>query len=489
MRNPGAFARYRFREQLFPTMHFRLAYDALREWRGERADVEYVRILHLAATTMEATVDSALSLLLEAGESFDYAEVQDLAEPKVPEAPVLTLSGQPDLKIYDRLLTVSLATAQVATWRLALHDTELAFADAAMTQTGTSPPSYRFQWDVMALAVDDHDLWDDGDAFTVSLLEAINLSATGVPTIDATPQVGETLNAAIAGITDGNGLDSVSYAYQWIAGGPNIDGTTGSSLTLTSSQEGQTIQVRVSFIDDDGFSETATSEATDAVAAAEQANNAPTGLPTISGTPQVEQTLTADTSNIDDGNGLTNVSYAYQWLAAGTAISGAIGSSYTLTANEQGNTIQVRVDFEDDAGNSESLTSVATDAVAAKPVPLTATFSNVPDSHSGSGEFTFDLAFSENFPLSYRTLRDHAFTEDDNGPVTRAQRKVQGSNQTWTITVEPRATAQSPSRFPRPPTARPPARSAPTTAACCRIRRRSRLPDLNNSPVAATRSH
>ena len=80
-------ARYRFREQLFPTMHFRLTYDALRQWRGERADVEYVRILHLAATTMEATVDSALSLLLEAGESFDYAEVRDLES--WPETPIL----------------------------------------------------------------------------------------------------------------------------------------------------------------------------------------------------------------------------------------------------------------------------------------------------------------------------------------------------------------------------------------------------------------
>ena len=56
VRKPGAFARYRFREQLFPTMHFRLTYDALRQWRGERADVEHVRILHLAATTMAATV-------------------------------------------------------------------------------------------------------------------------------------------------------------------------------------------------------------------------------------------------------------------------------------------------------------------------------------------------------------------------------------------------------------------------------------------------
>ena len=49
--------RYCFREQLFITMLSRLTYDARREWSEERADVEYVRILHLAAATMEATVD------------------------------------------------------------------------------------------------------------------------------------------------------------------------------------------------------------------------------------------------------------------------------------------------------------------------------------------------------------------------------------------------------------------------------------------------
>ncbi len=113
VRRPGAFARYRFREQLFPTMHFRRAYDALKQWRGERADVEYVRILHLAATTMEATVDSALSLLLEAGDPFDYTVVRDLAEPRPPGAPSLTQTGKPDLKVYDGLLTVSLAAAGV----------------------------------------------------------------------------------------------------------------------------------------------------------------------------------------------------------------------------------------------------------------------------------------------------------------------------------------------------------------------------------------
>ncbi len=104
VRKPGAFARYRFREQLFPTMHFRLAYDALREWRGERADVEYVRILHLSATTMESTVDSALALLLEAGDPFDYSAVKELASPAPPRAPVLSLPSMPDLRVYDSLL-------------------------------------------------------------------------------------------------------------------------------------------------------------------------------------------------------------------------------------------------------------------------------------------------------------------------------------------------------------------------------------------------
>ena len=104
VRKPGAFARYRFREQMFPTMTFRLAYDALKRWRGERADVEYVRILHLAATTMESTVDSALALLLETGEAFDYAAVKELASPAPPLAPQLSLNEMPDLRVYDGLL-------------------------------------------------------------------------------------------------------------------------------------------------------------------------------------------------------------------------------------------------------------------------------------------------------------------------------------------------------------------------------------------------
>jgi len=104
VRKPGAFARYRFREHLFPTEAFKFAYDALRKWRGERADVEYVRILHLAATTMESEVNRTLALLLEAGEPFDYPMVRELVAPPTPQVPRLDSLSAPDLKVYDALL-------------------------------------------------------------------------------------------------------------------------------------------------------------------------------------------------------------------------------------------------------------------------------------------------------------------------------------------------------------------------------------------------
>ena len=104
VRKPGAFARYRFREQMFPTHTFRLAYDAMRGWKGERADVDYVRILHLAATTMECDVERALRRLLESRVQFDYAVVRQLSAPASPDIPAVALPEAVDLSVYDRLL-------------------------------------------------------------------------------------------------------------------------------------------------------------------------------------------------------------------------------------------------------------------------------------------------------------------------------------------------------------------------------------------------
>ena len=69
--------------------------------------------------------------------------------------------------------------------------------------------------------------------------------------------------------------------------------------------------------------------------------------------------------------------------------------------------------------------------------PLTASFEDMPASHDGENQFTFGLTFSEDVAgLSYRTLRDEAF-EVSGGEVRRARRRTQGSNQGWTIHIEP----------------------------------------------------
>ena len=97
-------------------------------------------------------------------------------------------------------------------------------------------------------------------------------------------------------------------------------------------------------------------------------NSPATGEPTISGTAQVGETLTANTSGIADADGLGSVQYEYQWLADDSEIAGATGSTYTLGTTDEGKAIRVRVSFTDDAGNDETLTSPATDAVVAEPL-------------------------------------------------------------------------------------------------------------------------
>ena len=102
-------------------------------------------------------------------------------------------------------------------------------------------------------------------------------------------------------------------------------------------------------------------------------NTRPTGLPTISGTASVGKTLTADPTTIADGDGLTNVSYTYQWVRSegttDTEIADATESTYTLVADDEGRTIKVTVSFSDDEGNPETLTSEDTAVVTPAPAP------------------------------------------------------------------------------------------------------------------------
>ena len=134
------------------------------------------------------------------------------------------------------------------------------------------------------------------------------------------------------------------------------------------------------------------------------AGNIPaTGAPTITGTAQVGQTLTASITGIADANGLTSATYMYQWIRAnGTEanITSANSSTYALVAADLGKTIKVKVSFTDDASNTETLTSAATATVTAATVtPVSSGLvSNVGQSESDS----FGLAAND-FAQSFTT--------------------------------------------------------------------------------------
>ena len=280
------------------------------------------------------------------------------------------------------------------------------------------------------------------------VVRASNHAAAGIPIIAGTVQVGETLSVDTSGISDTDGIVNSILTYQWIANDgtedTDIQDATGSTYTVGADDEDKTIKVRVSFTDDGGTQETRTSDVTVAVAAIP--NSVATGAPAISGTVQVGQTLTASTSNISDSDGLTNATFTYQWIANDgtddTDIQDATGSTYILSAADEGKTVKVRVSFTDDEGNQETRTSALTVAVA--PIPnspatgeptisgtaqvgqmLTASTSDISDSNGlANAIFTYQWIANdgtEDTDIPDATGSTHTIGTDDEGKAFKVR--------------------------------------------------------------------
>ena len=148
-----------------------------------------------------------------------------------------------------------------------------------------------------------------------------------------------------------------------------------------------------------------------------RAGNAPaTGQPTISGTAQVGETLTADTSSIEDADGLSGVTFSYQWLGYNedgdffSPIFGATESTYTVPPGSVGEPVKVWVTFTDDANNEEMLTSEPTEAVAATS-PVTIELSPSGSVEEGT-EITVTMSFSGLKSDSDTSTTDYDFRAD-----------------------------------------------------------------------------
>ena len=165
---------------------------------------------------------------------------------------------------------------------------------------------------------------------------------------------------------------------------------TGTAAEIDGLTAGTEYSVRVRAVNDEGDGAWATAMgSTDAPAV----NTAATGAPTISGTARVGLPLRAAPGTIADANGLTGVSYTYQWVRVGTDltetdITGANSVTYTPVAGDLGSSLKVRLSFDDDDGHSESRTSAATGAVAAAASVLVSNLGQTSSGRATTGEVT-----------------------------------------------------------------------------------------------------
>lgn len=100
VRKPGAFENYVYREELFPTSRFRMAYDALRQSHGERGHKEYLGILYLAARQSETAVDEALRTLFDSDRAVTRSAVEELVH-RAEEVPAVTDVTVEDVDLLD----------------------------------------------------------------------------------------------------------------------------------------------------------------------------------------------------------------------------------------------------------------------------------------------------------------------------------------------------------------------------------------------------
>ena len=201
----------------------------------------------------------------------------------------------------------------------------------------------------------------EGTAETVTsaqtaAVQNVNDAPTGTVVVTGTATEGETLSADAAGIADEDGLGTITIT--WLRDGVST-GETSATYTLDAADIGARLSAQASYTDGQGTAETVTSAETDAV---QNANDAPTGAVTISGSLTQGETLTAETDTLDDADGLGE--FDYTWLRDGEVISGEANDFYELTQEDVGAQISVVVSYIDGLGTEESVASAPTAAVS-----------------------------------------------------------------------------------------------------------------------------
>ncbi len=210
-------------------------------------------------------------------------------------------------------------------------------------------------------------LTSSGDTVSLPAFDLAVSNENDAPTIIGTPDTTVAEDTAYSFIPTGADVDAGAILVYSIANKPSwatFSTTTGALTgTPTNADVGSTLGIVISVSDG-----TLTTPLQTFNLAVTNTNDAPVGLPTITGTATQGATLTADTSGIVDVDGLG--SFSYQWQADGRAIRGADEATFVPTQAQVGAAITVTVSYTDDGKTAESLTSVATPAVTDEIPPV-----------------------------------------------------------------------------------------------------------------------
>ncbi len=305
--------------------------------------------------------------------------------------PQVTITAHPTTVTEGTPATFTITANQPSVTDLTVN---VKVTETAKTLSGTPPStvtiSAGYTTATLTVATDDDDV-DEHASMVKAQLQAGTGYTVGDPSsasvIVLDDEVTISTDATLSSLTINPGALNPAFdpeTFTYTASVPNADSTI--TVTTIPNNEGATISLNgqnttsldIPFTGDTlDITITVTAEDnstqltyTITVTRQEPIPNRPaTGAPTISGTPEVGEILTADVSNIADADGLENVAYTYQWIRVmngeETEIPNATSSTYEVVTADIGHQLKVRVNFTDDAGHAEELESALTSTVAA----------------------------------------------------------------------------------------------------------------------------